>query len=161
MGADGDVTQIRCRICTEVEGREELHVLKINSLHKHSGHWKAVTTTERVKKGKFYYVSTNQHIKNERVYYARRGAVGETIIQQVAYGTMRERRCKLVQFQIVFWLLEHGRPMNDYEAIQELMAQLEVSECPQCHWSVGAGWEMAEAIAEERDEGGPLLFTFG
>jgi hypothetical protein len=99
-----------------------------------------------VKKGEFYYLSTNQHIKNERVYFARRGAVGDTIIQQVVRGAIRERRHKLVQFRIIFWLLTHGRPMNNYEAVQELMAQLGVPECPQRHWSVGAGWEMADSI---------------
>jgi hypothetical protein len=147
MGVDGDVTQVRCRICTEVEGRKKLLVLKIDSLHKHSGHRKVVIATRQVKKGEFYYLSTNQYIKNERMYFARRGAVGETIIQQVQHGAVRERRRKLVQFRIVFWLLAHGRPMNDYEAVQELMVQLEVPECPQRHWSVGAGWEMADAIA--------------
>jgi hypothetical protein len=152
MGVDGGVTQVRCRICTEVKGRKKLLVLKIDSLHKDSGRWKAVTVTRRVKKGKFYNLSTNQHIKNGLVYFARRGAVGETIIQQVQHGTMRERRRKLVQFQIVFWLLAHGRPMNDYEAVQELMAQLEVPEYPQCHWSVRAGWEMVDAIAHVLEE---------
>lgn len=112
---------------------------KTDSLHKHSGRRKAVTMTRRMKKDDFYYLSTNQHIKNERVYFAKRGAVGDTIIQQVVHDTVRERRRKLVQFRIVFWLLTHECPMNDYEAMQEPMAQLEVPECLQRHWSMGAG----------------------
>jgi hypothetical protein len=36
--------------------------------------------------------------------------------------------------------------------VQELMAQLEVPEYPQCHWSVRAGWEMVDAIAHVLEE---------
>jgi hypothetical protein len=70
MSAEGRVTQVRCKIFSEVEGREKLFVPKIDSLHKHSRQRKAVTTTGRVKNGEFYYLSTNQHIKNEQVYFA-------------------------------------------------------------------------------------------
>jgi hypothetical protein len=42
MHADGQITQVRCKICSDIEGREELFVPKIDSLYKHAGRWKAL-----------------------------------------------------------------------------------------------------------------------
>jgi hypothetical protein len=37
VGADGRITQVRCKICSDIEGREKLLVPKIDSLYKHAG----------------------------------------------------------------------------------------------------------------------------
>jgi hypothetical protein len=65
MGADGRVSQVRCKVCSFVERREKLLVPKIDSLWKHVGWRKALCDTMKVKKGEYYYLGHNQHIKNE------------------------------------------------------------------------------------------------
>jgi hypothetical protein len=88
---------------------EKLLVAKIISLWKHAKRRKALTAFGRVKKGEFYFLSTNQHVKNEHVFFARHRS---SVIQQVVQGQVVERRRKLVQFHVFFWLLTKGRPMT-------------------------------------------------
>ena len=47
IGADGKVSQVRCRICTAVEGREKLLIPKIDSLWKHAGRRRVLVSGER------------------------------------------------------------------------------------------------------------------
>jgi hypothetical protein len=117
LGRDGSVMQVRCRICSEVEGHEKLLAPKIDGLWKHAGHHRALTTFGSVKKGEHYFLATNQHVKNEKCYFAR---VGDSIVLQVARGAVKERKYKLVQFRLVFWILSQGRPMSDFEACRGL-----------------------------------------
>jgi hypothetical protein len=67
IGASGQVTQVRCKICSEVEHREKLLVPKINNLYNHVGRRRALVDIGKVKRGEFYYLGTNQHVKNERI----------------------------------------------------------------------------------------------
>ena len=76
-----------------------------------------LTSTGTMKKDDHYFLMTNQHVKNERVFFAR---VGETIAQQVAQRAAQERQHKLVEFRLVFWILSQGCPMTDFEACREL-----------------------------------------
>jgi hypothetical protein len=99
LGRDGSVTQVRCRFCSEVEGREKLLVPKIDGLWKYAEHRRALITFGSVKKGEHYFLATNQHVKNERRYFAR---VGDPIALQVARGAVKERKRKLIQFRLVF-----------------------------------------------------------
>ena len=57
LGRDGRVAQVRCKICTEVEGREKLLVPKLDSLWKHAGRRKALVDFGKVKKGDHYFLS--------------------------------------------------------------------------------------------------------
>jgi hypothetical protein len=77
VGADGRITQVRCKICSDIEGREKLLVPKIDSLYKHAGRRKALVDMGKVRRGEHYYLGTNQHVKNERVFFAKGG---QTII---------------------------------------------------------------------------------
>jgi hypothetical protein len=52
------------------------------------------------------------------------------VLQQLATGVVQERRKKLVQFHLLFHLLNIGRPMIDFNNSRELLQQLEVPECP-------------------------------
>ena len=73
VGGDGRVSQARCKVCSHMEGWKKLLVPilpKIDSLWKHARRCKALTTFGRVKKGEFYFLSTNQHVKNEHVFFA-------------------------------------------------------------------------------------------
>jgi hypothetical protein len=69
-----------------------------------------------VKKGEYYYLGHNQHIKNEDIYYAR---AGESILDKIATRLTQERKKKMVQLHTMFHLLTLGRPMYDYTACQD------------------------------------------
>jgi hypothetical protein len=75
MGVDGGIIQVRCKICTDVEGYEKLLVPKIDSLMKHAGRRKAAVDMGKVKRGKYYYLGSNQHVKYERVFFAKGGLI--------------------------------------------------------------------------------------
>lgn len=62
-------------------------------------------------------------------------------------GQVVEKRKKLVQFQVLFWLLSYGRPMTQYHAFQELLIRLVVPNFRRKQWFADSGWEMAEALA--------------
>ncbi len=51
--------------------------------------------------GDIYFLKTNQHVINEKL-YVQRG--GDFVLQQVAKGIMVEQK-KLVQFALIFHLL--------------------------------------------------------
>jgi hypothetical protein len=76
--ASGQVTQVRCKIYSKVEYREKLLVQKIDNLHKHAGRRRTLADIGKVKRGEFYYLAINQHIKNERIFYAKGG---DSIVQ--------------------------------------------------------------------------------
>ena len=42
---------------------------------------RALVNVRKVKKGDFYFLSTNVHVKNEKIYFSRGG---DTVLQQVA-----------------------------------------------------------------------------
>ena len=65
--ADGSVAQVGCRICTDVKGRDKLLVPKIDGMWKHAGRKKALANFRNVKKGNFYFLSTNQHVKKKSI----------------------------------------------------------------------------------------------
>jgi hypothetical protein len=107
---------VKCKVCSEVEGHEKLLAPKIDSLWKHAGRRRALTSIGTVKKGDHYFLTTNQHVRNERVYFSR---IGDTIAQRVAQGAVQEKKHKLVQFRLLFSILSQGRSMSDFEASRE------------------------------------------
>ena len=56
----------------------------------------------KVKKGEYYYLGSNQHVKNEHVYHAKGG---ETILKKLEAGVVMERHKKLVQMKLLLHLL--------------------------------------------------------
>jgi hypothetical protein len=81
----------------------------------------------KVRRGEYYYLGTNQHVKNERVFFAKGG---QTIITKVLAGVSKERRRKIIQFRCCLQVLQQGRPMADFTAMQNLLVQLNVSALP-------------------------------
>lgn len=73
--------QVRCKICSDVDGKDKLLVLKLDSLWKHVGRRKAMTSSGKVKVGEYYFLSNNAHVKNENFFFARSRKGGETIVQ--------------------------------------------------------------------------------
>ena len=87
------------------------------------------------------------YAKNEKIYFARLGKVGDTVLQQVAKETIKEHRRKIVQFQAILWLLMQGRSLTQYETMRDLFKLLLVLDFPMKHWSIMVGWEMAYHLA--------------
>jgi len=147
LGEDGRIRQVRCKICSDVEGRDKLLVPKLDSLWKHCGRRKATTSFGKVKAGDYYFLSNNVHVRNEKIFFARSGKAGDTVVQQVAQGAIRERKRKMVQFRGILWLLMQGRPLAQYEMMKDLFELLGVPDLPKKHWSSMVGWEMADHLA--------------
>jgi hypothetical protein len=145
MGADGRITQVWCKICSDIEGREKLFVPKIDSLYKHAGRRKALVDMGKVRRGEHYYLGTNQHVKNECIFFAKGG---QTIIQQVLKGVTKERKWKTIQMKCVFHLMTQGQPMADFSAMQDLLVKLNVADLPKRHWGELAGWDFSHAMAK-------------
>jgi hypothetical protein len=64
----GQVNQVRCIVCTFVEGKEKLLAPKLNSLLKHQGCCKTKKSMPRVDAGQFYFNKDSVHTKNECAY---------------------------------------------------------------------------------------------
>lgn len=148
VGEDGSLTQVKCTMCSKVEGRDKLLVAKIDNLWKHARRKKAEKEMflgrRKVKKGEYYFISDNAHVKNEHTYFA---FGKDSILQQVIASISIEKK-KLVQFTLLFHLLSHDRPMIDYKESQKLFAQLKVPNTPKKHWGDNLGWEMVESMNE-------------
>jgi len=65
FGLDGKVRQVRCKVCSDIEGRNKLLVPKLDSLWKHCGRRKATTSFGKVKAREYYFLSNNIHVKND------------------------------------------------------------------------------------------------
>ncbi len=68
LGFNGKVVQMQCKICTWIEGKDELLVPKLDSLCKDVGHCKALVAMPRVNVGDHYFLKTNSHVANEKLY---------------------------------------------------------------------------------------------
>jgi hypothetical protein len=67
-----------------------------------------------------------------------------------------ERLCKKQQMELIFYLLDRGLPMLEYEASKELLRFLGVPKLPLRHWSDNSVWDMAtymhlEVMAAKRE----------
>lgn len=147
---DGEAHQVKCIVCSKVEGKDKLLVSKIDGLWKHAGRRKAerdmIFGKKKIKRGEQYFITDCGHVKNEKIYFASLGQ--DTVARQVIQSSTIERRRKVVQFQVLFHLVSRGRPITDYEAMHKLLVQLRVPDLSRKHWSDNSGWEMVEAMAE-------------
>jgi hypothetical protein len=99
----------------------------------------------KVRRGEHYYLGSNQHVKNEQIYFAKGG---QTIVQRVMQGVTKERKCKVLELKALFHVLSQGRPMADFTAMQDLFLQLNVADIPKKHWREALGWDFAQAMAK-------------
>jgi hypothetical protein len=107
MGTDGRISQVLYKVCTFVEQQHKLLVVMIDSLWKHTRRRKALCDSMKLKKGEYYYLGQNQHIKNEQIYYTR---AGESILDKVVVGFIQDRKKKMVQFPPCFICLSLAAP---------------------------------------------------
>ena len=81
FGEDDKIKQVRCKICSDVQGRNKLLVPKLDSLYKHCGRRKAKTSFGKVVAGEHYFLSNNVHVRNEKFFFARSGKAGDSVVQ--------------------------------------------------------------------------------
>jgi hypothetical protein len=55
----------------QIEGRKNLLVLKVDSLWKHVGRRKTLVAMPRVKEVEHYFLKTNAHVINGKLYFAK------------------------------------------------------------------------------------------
>ncbi len=69
VGVDGKVHQVKCKVCSKIQGKEELLALKLDSLWKHCGRRKTLTNVRGVCKVSEYYMNKDSiHTKIEWLY---------------------------------------------------------------------------------------------
>ncbi len=95
---------------------------KFYTLQKHVGHRKAIVLNLGVAIGDWYYYNDATHYNNERAFI---GWNFETIMTLVHWGIHFGARKKFMKFVIVLHLFMHGRPMLEYEFLQELFFVVE------------------------------------
>jgi hypothetical protein len=98
----------------------------------------------KIKRGEYFYLRNNQHVKNERVYFAKGD---ETIVTKVLVGVTKERRLKVMQMRCMFHVLSQGRPMADFTAMRKLLLNLMLPNIPKKYWSQPSGWQFANTMA--------------
>jgi hypothetical protein len=111
---------------------------------KHAGRRRATADMGKIKRGEYFYLRNNQHVKNERVYFAKGD---ETIVTKVLVGVTKERRLKVMQMRCMFHVLSQGRPMADFTAMRKLLLNLMLPNIPKKYWSQPSGWQFANTMA--------------
>jgi hypothetical protein len=54
-----------------IDGKDKLLVAKVDSLWKHEGCCKALVAMSRVKVGEHYFLKSNAHVVNEKIYFPK------------------------------------------------------------------------------------------
>jgi len=132
LGVDGKVVQVHYKVCAQIERKEKLLILKINSLWKHLGHRKTLVLMLDVKVGEHYFLKTTVDVANEKLYF---GKGPKIMLQEVVEGvTWVDRKKKIMQLALLFHLLNRRCPINEYITMQILLLQLNVLDNPMKHW---------------------------
>ena len=145
-GSDGLFESVKCVVCLQVTGKPKILGPKWDTLSKHSGKRKATKNLpEGIKKGQWYIAKNCKHLRFERIYAARNTV---TVAQQLAV-VKGERARKRIQFATILHLLQEGRPMLEYTALQPLLTFMEVPKLPRRHSSDNLGWELADCLFQQ------------
>jgi hypothetical protein len=122
--SNGNLHTIKCRIFSEVEGKNKVLFAKWDYLVKHVGCRKvAKDIGTHVKKGDWYYIKLGRHAKNQKLFTSHGR---ESIATQVAHGVARKNAKKVVNFVIMLNLLQQGCPMLEYGTLKPLFKFLHV-----------------------------------
>jgi hypothetical protein len=121
---DGILYMVCCILCSHVDGRGRLMALKWNILCKHESlrQAKMDMPLKSLKKGDEYVVKNCRH-GSYLVIYNTNLRKHVTILQ----------RKKKVQFTTLFHTLAIGRPMLQYESLEELFEFVKVPNFPKMH----------------------------
>jgi hypothetical protein len=105
-GANGKVHKVKYKVCKKIKGHNKFLVSKLNSLWKHIGQRKAITTILIVvAMGAYYFSKTNHHVFNENLYVSNGK---DYVVQQVVVRIMVEGKKKIVHFVFIFRLHFQG-----------------------------------------------------
>jgi hypothetical protein len=113
MGSKGKVVQGQCKVCSLIDGKDKLLVTKFDSPWKHAGHHKTLVALPVVRVGEHYFLKSNARVLNEKLYFAKGS---EILLWQVTHGAVQifDKRKKIVQFALIFHLLNHDYPATKY-----------------------------------------------
>ncbi len=89
MGTKRKVTQVKCKVGNVINGKDKLLVAKLDSLWKYFGHRKAIVASTNVAMGDIYFLKTNQHMMNEKLYVRRSR---DYVLRQVAKWIVVEQK---------------------------------------------------------------------
>jgi hypothetical protein len=67
-------------------------------------------------------------------------------VTQVQKGFKGDRARKINQFGTMFHILQHGRPMLEYESMRQLFTFLKMPHLSKKHWSDNFGWLIAKYL---------------
>jgi hypothetical protein len=65
------VAQIRCKICSNIEGKPKLLAPKFDTLQKHARHCKVTIINFGIVVENYFYYKDVAHAKNKRTYFVR------------------------------------------------------------------------------------------
>ncbi len=83
-----------CKICTQIKSKTKLLVPKLDFLWKHVGCCKALVAMLGVKVGDHYFLKTNYHVVNEKLYFSKDFKI---VLQQITYGGIQvDKKKKIV-----------------------------------------------------------------
>jgi len=71
LGSNGKVVQVRCKVYSLIDGKHKLLVAKVDSPWKHAGCYKALVAMPRVKVREHYFLKSNAHVVNEKIYFPK------------------------------------------------------------------------------------------
>ncbi len=110
---NGKVVQDHCKLCSLIDGKYKFLIANLDSLWKHVSRCKVLVTMSRVKVGEHYFLKSNAHVANEKLYFAKGSKI---VVQQVTHGVVQffDKRKKIVQFALIFHLFNHDHPMIKY-----------------------------------------------
>lgn len=97
---------VRYTICSQVEKRKKILILKLDGLQKHVGCCKITFVRLGVVVDEYYMSLSSQHVKNEWQYATFHGQA--SMAQQIANGDLVESKKKFMQFITIFHLLKQS-----------------------------------------------------
>jgi hypothetical protein len=68
------------------------------------------------------------------------------VIDQMLNAKRTCKKKKILQFVIMFHFLKHGKPMIDYECMENFFAFFKVEKVPKMHLSDSNGWGMVDCM---------------
>jgi hypothetical protein len=130
-----------------VEGKDQIFIIKWDSLCKHVGRKKAKRNIgTNVKKRDWYHFKDCKHAKNHKLFASCNQG---NVVAQLANGMAGENLRKVVQFTTFLHLLQQGCPMQEYEAIRPLDELLAMPKNSKKHWIDSSSWTMIEFMHHE------------
>jgi hypothetical protein len=105
MDSNGKVVQVQCKVYSFIDGKDKLLVVKLDSLWKHAGRRKTLVVMMGVKVGEHYFLKSNAHVANEKLYFTKGLKI---VLQQVIHGAAqfldkRKKNCAIcLEFSFIW-----------------------------------------------------------